>query len=579
MDNQRMLINALFPEEVRIAIIQEQQLLELEIESKIGRKLKGNIYKGVISRVEPSLQAAFVDIGTDRNAFLQINDVHPSLYRRAGRGDRRPNIQEILRAGQEIVVQVVKEERDLKGATLTTYVSLPGRYLVITPGTDRGGVSRKINDGQQRQRLKALSQELEVPSGIGIIIRTAGLDRSQADLARDLGNLLKVWEGVVSRAQTTSGPAPLYEEGDLATRVIRDYFTPEIREIIIDDTATFERVKDFVAQVMPRYRSRVKQFTGPRPIFSVFNIEDQIVDTLSPDVKLKSGGQIVIESLEALVAIDVNSGKATGGGTIEETAYRTNLEAAEEIARQLRLRDLGGLVVIDFIDMIDRRHKTNVEKRLEEALAGDKARVEIGTISKFGLLELSRQRLRASLHSQSSSKCPTCMGTGYIKTNELVALEALRKIQAAITVGHLSLVKVRLSPGPAMYLLNNKKGDLAKLENEYKAGIFVLADGRLRPDEMQFEMESWQDDQKPAKNQVEQAAPEDESDDELDQIREHEQECDCDGDESDDATCSAEGTNNTLDEAPENSAASEFVEEAAGAENDAASESTEPESK
>lgn len=491
--DRRMLINAIHPEEVRIAIVEGHDLLELEIESTLGRKLKGNIYKAKISRIEPSLQAAFVDIGTQRNGFLQINDIHPAYFKgkqARGKSLSKIAIQDVLEAGQELVVQVVKEERELKGATLTTYLSLPGRYIVVMPGSDRGGISRKISDADQRQRLRKLAAELELPSGIGLIVRTAGLDRSQSELSRDLALQLKLWERILTDAQSASCPAALYEESDVATRVIRDYFTPEIRDIIIDNHSAFERVRSFVGQVMPRYRSRVRLYESEQPLFSHYGIEDQVDNTLKMEVKLKSGGQIVIDSLEALVAIDVNSGKATAGENIEETAYRTNLEAADEIGRQLRLRDLGGLIVIDFIDMVDRKHKLALERRMRTAVKEDKARIELGRLSKFGLLEMSRQRLRASIYSQSSLACPHCLGSGRIRGHEFVALEALRKIQAAVIVGHVKLVKARLAPGPALFLLNNKKIELAGLETKYRAQIYILADGRLRPDEYHFEMES-----------------------------------------------------------------------------------------
>jgi ribonuclease E len=490
---RRMLINAAHSEECRIAIIDGDSLSELEIESNVGRKLKGNIYKAKISRIEPSLQAAFIDIGTSRNGFLQINDIHPSLFKN-GEGDRRSphrlRIQDVLEPGQELIVQVVKEEREMKGATLTTYLSLPGRYVVMMPGSDRGGVSRKISDSEQRRRLKNLARELELPAGVGVIIRTAGLDRSLSELSRDLSIQLKMWEHIVGLAQGPGSPCILYKESDVATRVVRDYFTPDIREILIDDTDTYEHIKQFVEQVMPRYRSRVKLYQEDKPILSAFNIEDQVCDTLKSEVKLSSGGALVIESLEALVAIDVNSGKATAGGNIEETAYRTNLEAADEIARQLRLRDLGGLIVIDFIDMIESRHRSALERRVREAVKTDKARVEVGRISRFGLLEMSRQRLRASLTSQSHLGCAHCRGLGFVRNPELVALEALRKIQAAAVVGQIAMVKARLAPAPALFLLNNKKAELVDLERKYKTRVFVLADGRMGPDEYEFEMEN-----------------------------------------------------------------------------------------
>jgi ribonuclease E len=491
--DQRMLINAVHPEECRIAIIEGSSLAELEIESHAGKKAKGNIYRGRISRIEPSLQAAFVDIGTNRNGFLQINDVHPACFREKGSRGGKVRIQDVLEPGQELVVQVVKEERDMKGATLTTYISLPGRYLVIMPGSDRGGISRKIHDNDQRLRLSRLSRELEVPVGIGMIIRTAGLDRSQGELSRDLSLQLKLWESILVANQTAKAPALLYKDNDLATRVIRDYFTPDVREIIIDDAKTFQNVREFVGQVMPRYRSRIRLYEDKGPIFTHHGIDQQVHDALSREVKLPSGGAIVIEQLEALVAIDVNSGKATDSSNIEETAYKTNLEAAEEVARQLRLRDLGGLIVIDFIDMSDKRHRAAVERRLQECVSSDKARIELGKLSKFGLLEMSRQRLRASLTSHSHVRCDHCLGHGHIKNPELVALEALRKMQAAVIVGHVRKIKARLPSMPAFFLLNNKRADISALESEFKVQILILPDGRLRPDECEFEMEGSSD--------------------------------------------------------------------------------------
>jgi len=484
-----MLINAVHPEECRIAIIEGSSLAELEIESLAGKKAKGNIYRGRISRIEPSLQAAFVDIGTNRNGFLQINDVHPACFRDRNSRAGKVRIQDVLEPGQELVVQVVKEERDMKGATLTTYISLPGRYLVIMPGSDRGGISRKIHDNEQRLRLSRLSRELEVPVGIGMIIRTAGLDRSQGELSRDLSLQLKLWESILAANQSAKAPALLYKDNDLATRVIRDYFTPDVREIIIDDLKTFNNVREFVGQVMPRYRSRIKLYEERGPIFTHHGIDQQVQDALSREVKLPSGGAIVIEQLEALVAIDVNSGKATDSANIEETAYKTNLEAADEVARQLRLRDLGGLIVIDFIDMADKRHRAAVERRLQECVGSDKARIELGKLSKFGLLEMSRQRLRASLTSHSHIRCDHCLGNGHIKNPELVALDALRKMQAAIIVGHVRKIRARLPSMPAFFLLNNKRAEIALLEAEYKVQVLILPDGRLRPDECEFEME------------------------------------------------------------------------------------------
>ncbi|RME61737.1 MAG: Rne/Rng family ribonuclease [Candidatus Dadabacteria bacterium] len=504
---KKMLINAVHPEECRIAIIEGANLLELEIESNIGRKQKGNIYKARIGRLEPSLQAAFLDIGAERNGFLQINDIHPAYFKKVNGNDysrRRPLIQDVLEVGQELVVQVVKDERELKGATLTTYLTLPGRYVVLLPGSERAGISRKISDVEQRRRLKALARELEIPAGLGVIIRTAGLDRSHTELTRDLELQLKVWERIVTEAQEESElPRLLYEDSDLPTRVIRDYFTPDIREILIDHEDTYIRVKEFIERVMPRYRSRVKLYDSAQPIFTAFGIDDQVSATLRPEVRLPSGGSIVIESLEALTAIDVNSSKATAGEDIEDTAFKTNLEAVEEIAKQLRLRDLGGLIVVDFIDMLSREHRSQVERKMREAVRLDKARVEIGHISRFGLLEMSRQRLRAPLTSHSHLKCAMCGGSGKIKNPEFVALEVLRKIQSAAAVGQVSTIKARLSPQAALFLLNNKKRQLAKLEIEYGMRILILPDGSLKPDNYQFEIETRREEREALKKEIE----------------------------------------------------------------------------
>ncbi|MGI6680487.1 MAG: Rne/Rng family ribonuclease [Bdellovibrionota bacterium] len=491
-----MLINAVHPEECRIAIIEGNKPIELEIESNAGKKLKGNIYKAKIARVEPSLQAAFVDIGAERNGFLQINDIHPSYFKKGytkKKSVSQIKIQDVVETGQEVIVQVVKEERDLKGATLTTYLSLPGRYIVLMLGNDKGGVSRK-GSANERSRLKKLTQELKLPDGMGIIIRTAGLDRSHSELSRDLSIQLDLWNKIQNRAKESSTPTILYTDGDFATRVIRDYFTPAVREIVIDNPSTYELVKEFVQEVMPRYRSRVKLYNHPEPIFTHYNIEDSVIETFEREVKLPSGGAIVIEPVEALVAIDVNSGKGTDGEGIEDTAFRTNMEAAEVIASQLRLRDLGGLIVIDFIDMLDKKHRIELEKKMLEVIKEDKARIEIGTLSRFGLLEMSRQRIRASLASQSHITCQSCKGLGKIRNPELIALEVLKKIQAAVILGKVSLVQARLSTAPTVFLLNNKKRELTRLEAEYEVRILIVPDARLRVDEYELVLKAHEDD-------------------------------------------------------------------------------------
>ena len=486
-----MLINAVHQEDIRIAITEGQELLELQIDSHVAaERLKGNIYKAKITRIEPSLQAAFIDIGTSRNGFLQINDIHPSYYKdqslRREKYSKIP-IQKVLSQGQEIIVQVVKEERGEKGATLTTYISLPGRYIVLMPGTDSAGISKRIRSNAQRSRLNKIHKELELPQGVGMIIRTAGLDRSMTELGRDLDIQLKVWSKILAKSQKSKPLELLYKESDTAINVIRDYFTPEIREILIDDQETFQRVKEFVGEVMPRYRSRVKKYDNTQPIFTNKNLDRQVESTMKREVLLKSGGSIVIDPMEALVAIDVNSGKSTAGLGIEETAFQTNKEAANEIARQLRLRDLGGLVVIDFIDMTNAKNRQNIEKEMQKAVKADKARIELSSMSKFGLIEMSRQRLRASMVSKNTVNCPHCKGTGLVKSSGVVAMETLRKIQSAIIVGGVRLVKCRMAHMPSMFILNNKKKELAELENKYNAKIFILGQTDYRQDTVEFE--------------------------------------------------------------------------------------------
>ena len=491
---RRMLINALYPEECRIAVADDDRLVELEVERADHTQLKGNIYKASITRIEPSLQAAFLDIGSNRNGFLQINDIHPAYFNNYppensdGRNQRRSSIQDVLRPGQELVVQVVKDQRAAKGATLTTNLSIPGRFLVLMIGNQRGGVSRKIVDEGQRYRLRQAVQKLKIPPGMGIIVRTAGINRSSVELQRDLDGLLDIWFELLRRSFEPSSPRLLYQESDLAVRTIRDYLTNNIEEILIDEKNTFERACSFIQKVMPSFASRVVFFDKPQPLFSSFHLDAQIDQTSKPEVILPSGGSIVINITEAVVAVDVNSGRSTGQSDVEETAFDTNCEAAEVIAQQLRLRDLGGLVVIDFIDMNDKRHKATVEKTLRDAVRMDKAKIEIGRISKFGLMEMSRQRLKASLTSQSHAVCPHCDGRGRVKTAESAALEALRKIQSSVFAGGVEEIRIRMAPTAALLLLNNKRQILTQFERESGTTILIYADGRMKPEEYELEL-------------------------------------------------------------------------------------------
>lgn len=490
---RRMLINAMHREEIRVAIAEDEKLLELEIERLDQVQLKGNIYKSAISRIEPSLQAAFLDIGSNRNGFLQINDIHSTYFDdtindRLDKKSGRFPIQDVLKAGQELVVQVVKDERDAKGATLTTNLSIPGRYLVLMVGNQRGGVSRKIADEGHRKRLKQAIQQLYVPTGMGVIVRTAGLNKTSAELQRDLDGLLEIWSDIVTRSLEPGTPALLYEESDLAIRSIRDYLRSDFDEVWIDDQKTYERAHRFIERIVPTLCARLFFYQEPAPLFSRFGVEDQVKATTQAEVVLPSGGSIVICPTEAVVAIDVNSGRATSRSDVEQTAFETNREAAEVIARQLRLRDLGGLIIIDFIDMIDKRHKQIVEKTLKESVRGDRAKVEVGRISRFGLLEMSRQRLKGALLMQNHHTCPHCRGRGLVRMADSAALEALRKMETAIYAGGVRAVRLHLSPSAALFLLNEKRRNLLRLEEVAAASVLVYADSRLRPEEYELSL-------------------------------------------------------------------------------------------
>ncbi|MGH8058418.1 MAG: Rne/Rng family ribonuclease, partial [Candidatus Entotheonellia bacterium] len=412
---RKMLINTEDVEESRVAILADGMLEEFDIETSTKEQIKGNIYKGLVVKVEPGLQAAFVEYGGNRAGFLPLGEVHPSSYADPELSKRgRVRIHDVLKRNQSVLVQVVKDEIGTKGAALSTYISLPGRYLVLMPGVDATRVSRKIEDEAQRRLLKEIVAQLEPPPGMGVIIRTAGLERSKQELQRDMTYLLKLWETITAQAKDLPAPSVVYQERDLVIRSIRDYFTPDIAEILVDDREVFKRAREFLQAIMPRYVNRIKLSREKRPIFSRYQLEEQIEAIFEDKIPLKSGGSIVIERTEAMVSIDVNSGRSTQERGMEETAFKTNLEAGEEIARQLRLRDLGGLIVIDFIDMRDRKHVQEVERCLKNALKRDKARVEVSRISKFGLLELSRQRLKPALQDETYLPCLHCKGQGLV---------------------------------------------------------------------------------------------------------------------------------------------------------------------
>lgn len=466
-----MLINAKHSEEKRVAIVEDGLLQELEVEYSGKKQTKGNIYKGVITKVQPSIHALFIDFGEGKNGFLSFTEVHPSCYGRdtyiegESKG-AKPKIENIMKPGQELMVQVVKEERDHKGAYLTTYISIAGRYLVLMPGSKKGGVSRKIEDEKEREKLKEIVSQFKLPEDQRVIIRTAGMGKSKIDLKRDVNNLLKMWEVIKKKAKESKAPSVIYQESDLVLRSIRDYFSSDINEVLIDNLDAYKKAKDFMKIMMPRSQSRVRLYQENIPLFSKFNIEEQIETIYGNSVRLKSGGSIVIDPTEALVSIDVNSGKSKGEKNIEDTAFKTNMEAAAEVARQLRVRDLGGLVVIDLIDMRQKSHINEVEKMLKNSLKRDKAKIDIGKISKFGLLEMSRQRIKSSLIEKSFVACPHCGGSGTIKSIESNAVYLLRKIHDAAIGPEVVKVDMLLPSEVANYLNNRKRWELLKIEKD-----------------------------------------------------------------------------------------------------------------
>ncbi len=475
---KRMLFNATQAEELRVAIVEGQKLIDLDIESASKEQRKSNIYKGVITRIEPSLEAVFVNYGADRHGFLPFKEIAREYYAPNGEGSRA-KMQETLKEGQELIVQVDKDERGNKGAALTTYVSLAGRYLVLMPNNPRGGgVSRRV-EGDDRSELRDAMAQLTVPEGMSLIARTAAIGRTAEELQWDLNYLMQLWTAIDSVAKDNTAPLLIFQEGSLVIRAIRDYFQPDIGEILIDTDDIFEQAQAFMSQVMPNNVNRVKRYRDDVPLFSRFQIEHQIESAYARQVNLPAGGAIVIDHTEALVSVDVNSGRSTKGSDIEETALKTNLEAADEIARQLRLRDLGGLIVIDFIDMESARNQREVENRLRDALHHDRARVQTSKISRFGLLELSRQRLRPALAETSYITCPRCTGTGHIRSTESAALHILRILEEEAMKENTAAVHTQVPVDVATFLLNEKRADIQAIELRHKITILILPNKHL----------------------------------------------------------------------------------------------------
>ncbi len=537
--NKKMLIDASHPEETRVVVVRDNKIEEFDYESATRKQLKGNIYLAKVTRVEPSLQAAFVDYGGNRHGFLAFSEIHPDYYQipvadreallreeeedsaeeevngeatgeEAAEGDengddaiddvgaedaleevpeRKPRkrrrhykIQEVIKRRQVMLVQVVKEERGNKGAALTTYLSLAGRYCVLMPNTARGGgISRKITDAKDRKRLKKIASEIKVPEGMGLIIRTAGAQRTKAEIRRDFDYLMRLWENIRELTLKSTAPKLVYEEGNLIKRAIRDLYTKDVAEILVEGEEAHKEARAFMKMMMPSHARNVKHYRDPLPLFARYNVDAQLDGLFSPISTLPSGGYLVINQTEALVSIDINSGKSTREHSIEDTALKTNLEAATEIARQLRLRDLAGLIVIDFIDMEEKKNNRAVERRLKEALKGDRARIQVGRISHFGLLEMSRQRLRQGMLENATRPCPHCFGTGLIRSVSSSALSVLRGIEEALMNNKRPALIVRCNPDVAFYILNEKRDHLTGLEQAHEVSIYIEPDRDIAP--------------------------------------------------------------------------------------------------
>ena len=524
---QEMLINVSQPEECRIAIMEDGVLEELYVERTSQDNLVGNIYKGRIVNIEPSIQAAFVDFGVGRNGFLHISDVEPQYYRQGGLdpdkafevgeaggrggdaeegdadgrakaatrrkprlGDRprvKPPIQDVLRRGDEVLVQVIKEGFGTKGPTLSTYISIPGRYLVLMPPLGRVGVSKKIDDEHERRVLRDIMLDLRPPKGVGFVVRTAGTERTKSEMARDMAYLLRLWKSIVRRMRKYSAPIDIYQESDMIIRTIRDMFTEDVGRILIDEPAAYERAREFLELVMPKYAPRLQLYEGKEPLFHRYGLEEEIGKMYQRKVPLKGGGSIVIDTTEALVAIDVNSGSFRTEKSAEENAYQMNLIAAKEIARQLRLRDLGGVIVNDFIDMRKEKYRRNVEKALHDALKRDRARTKVLRTSPFGLVEMTRQRIRPSLRKSIFRDCPTCAGTGMVKTAESMAIEVMRTLQLSATRDDVTRLNIAVHDDVATWINNRKRREMAQFEDATHIQLHVVGKDGVSPEHLVFE--------------------------------------------------------------------------------------------
>lgn len=558
---KRLLIDGRQSEETRVVLLSGTRIEDFDYETENRKQLKGNVYLARVTRVEPSLQAAFVEYGGNRQGFLAFSEIHPDYYRipiedrealvqaerdsdedeygaqdsdgtpetvggedadeeeiRPRRNIRRYKIQEVVSRKQILLVQVVKEERGNKGAALTTYLSLAGRYCVLMPNsTRRGGVSRKITNVADRKRLKTIVGGLDVQDGTAVIVRTAGAKRTKTEIARDYAYLSKLWDEIRSKTLESQAPSLIHEEGDLVKRSIRDLYTSEVDEVLVEGDEAYKEARAQMKMLIPSHVKRVQKYEESLPIFQRYQVEQQMDTIHNPQVTLRSGGYLVINQTEALVAIDVNSGRSTRERNIEETALKTNLEAADELARQLRLRDLSGLIVVDFIDMEDNRNQTAVERRMKDAMRNDRARIQIGSISHFGLLEMSRQRLRISFNESISSACPHCEGTGRVRSVETAALQMLRVIEDEASKGRMDELRVTINSDVALYILNHKRDAISALEERFGMRIVILAGDRLIATEHEAERVGFQgnNNRKPAKPVKKEAAPAESSDEET----------------------------------------------------------------
>ncbi|MCP3944941.1 MAG: Rne/Rng family ribonuclease [Desulfobacteraceae bacterium] len=475
--NRKILINALDPDENRIATIVDNKLDQFHIETAAKQVTQGNIYKGIVTRVEQSLHAVFVDYGEQKNGFLQKNEIHSDYFQEVETKEKA--LFNLIKKGQEMIVQVTKNPINQKGAMLTTFISLPGRFGVLMPGNTTKGVSRKIDEEDERKRLVGILKSIKIPEGFGMIVRTAGKNATKTMLTSDLKYLMRVWKNIDKLAMENEAPSLLYKEQSLAVRSLRDYFTTDITEILIDSPGTFKEVQDFISMIAPKQKNIVKLYKGEKPIFSKYQLEDQISSIYRREVQLKSGGFLVIEQTEALVSIDVNSGKSTKKKNIEETAFHTNLESAEEVARQLRLRDMGGLIVVDFIDMKERKHKAEITKSLKKHLKVDKAKTKVGGITTFGLLEMSRQRIRHSITYGSYEPCRHCNGRGTTPSVETQGMAFLRQLNLKTIKTEIKQVNCLIPKEVAYYILNTKREELTEIESKRDVSITIEIDPEM----------------------------------------------------------------------------------------------------